>query len=151
MDKYPESPHVNLARYGLGVAYYQKGDLDKARELLEAIPPADRNGDLAVVPYQLADIMIRSAPAKADDAVAAGKLEESMQTAAGLLDAFAAGQPNSPQAPDALLKLGYCRQRLAALLAQPPDQAKALGRRPRRLRAAAPEIPQERSGPAGHF
>ena len=127
MDKYPESPHVNLARYGLGVAYYQKGDLAKARELLEAIAPADRNGDLAVVSYQLADIMIRSAPAKADDAVAAGKLEESMQTAAGLLDAFAAGQPNSPQAPDALLKLGYCRQRLAALLVQPPDQAKALG------------------------
>ncbi len=127
VDKYPESPHVNLARYGLGVAYYQKGDLAKARELLEAIAPADRNGDLAVVSYQLADIMIRSAPAKADDAVAAGKLEESMQTAAGLLDAFAAGQPNSPQAPDALLKLGYCRQRLAALLVQPPDQAKALG------------------------
>ena len=127
VDKYPDSPNVNLARYGLGVAYYHKGDLEKARTLLEAIPPAERNGDLAAVPYQLADIIIRPAPAKADDAVAAGKLEESMQTAAGLLDAFAAGQPNSPQAADALLKLGYCRQRLAALLVQPPDQAKALG------------------------
>ena len=127
VDKFPESPNVNLARYGLSVAYYQKGDLDKARERLEAIPPAERSGELAVVPYQLADVIIRLAPTKADDAVAAGKLEESLQTAAGLLDAFAAAQANSPQAPDALLKLGYCRQKLAALLAQPPDQAKALG------------------------
>ncbi|HVS38276.1 MAG TPA: tetratricopeptide repeat protein [Gemmataceae bacterium] len=127
VDKFPESPNVNLARYGLGVAYYQKGDLEKARSILEAIAPADRTGDLAVVPYQLADCIIRSAPANADDAVAAGKLQESLQTAIGLLDAFAAGQPNSPQAPDALLKLGYCRQRLAAMLVQPPDQAKALG------------------------
>ena len=39
VEKYPESPNVNLARYGLGMAYYQKGDLDKAREMLEAIPP----------------------------------------------------------------------------------------------------------------
>lgn len=29
VDKYPDSPNVNLARYGLGVAYYQKGDLEK--------------------------------------------------------------------------------------------------------------------------
>ncbi len=79
------------------------------------------------MPYQLADCILRAAPAKADDAVAAGKLEESLQKAAGMLDAFAAGQPNSPQAPDALLKLGYCRQKLAGLLVQPPDQAKALG------------------------
>jgi TolA-binding protein len=126
VDKYPESPNVNLARYGLGMAYYQKGDLDKARGLLEAIPPAERTGDLAVAPYQLADCMIRLAPAKADDAVAAGKLEELMRTAGDLLDAFAAGQANSPQAPDALLKSGYCQQKLAGLLAQPPDQAKAL-------------------------
>ncbi len=31
VDKYPESPNVNLARHGLGMAYYQKGDLDKAQ------------------------------------------------------------------------------------------------------------------------
>ena len=98
----------------------------KAQEMLEAIPPADRTGDLAVVPYQLADILIRQAPAKADDAVAAGKLEELIRGAGELLDAFAASQPNSPQTPDALLKLGYCQQRLAGLLAQPPEQAKAL-------------------------
>ena len=51
VDKYPESPHVNLARYGLGMAFYRKGDLDKAQELLEAIPagrPHRRPGGRAV-------------------------------------------------------------------------------------------------------
>src|SRR5262249_11381669 len=35
-------------------------------------------------------------------------------------------RPNSPQTPDALLKLGYCQQRLAALFVQKDDKAKAL-------------------------
>ena len=126
VEKYPESPHVNLARYGLGMAYYRKGDLDKAKETLEAIPAADRNGDLALVPYQLADILIRQAPAKADDALAAGKLEEQLEGGHRIAGRLRGGQPNSPQAPDALLKLGHCQQTLAGMLAQPPDQAKAL-------------------------
>jgi TolA-binding protein len=80
-----------------------------------------------VVPYQLADVLIRLAPARADDAVAAGKLEEQLKGAAELLEGFVAAQPNGPEAADALLKLGYCQQRLAGLLAQPPEQAKAVG------------------------
>jgi TolA-binding protein len=79
-----------------------------------------------VVPYQLADILIRLAPASADDAVAAGKLEEQLRGAIELLEGFATAQPNGPLTADALLKLGHCQQRLAKLLAQPPDQAKAL-------------------------
>jgi len=126
IDKYPEFDRVNLARYGLGMAYYCKGELDKAKETLEAIPAADRNGDLALVSYQLADILIRQAPAKADDALAAGKLEEQLKTAIELLEGFTSNQPNGPHTADALFKLGHCHQRLADLLAQPPDQAKAL-------------------------
>jgi len=126
VDKYPESAHVNLARYGLAMAYYQKGDLEKARQFLEAIPVGDRAGDLAVVPYQLADCLIRLAPVKTDDAIQAGKLEESMRTAAEMLQNFAASQPTGPQTPDALLKIGYCHQKLASVLAQPPEQAKEL-------------------------
>jgi len=124
--KYPEFPHVNLARYGLGMAHYRKGELDKAKEELGAIPAADRNGDLALVSYQLADILIRQAPVKADDALAAGKLEEQLKSAIELLEGFAGSQPNGLQTADALFKLGHCQQRLAGLLAQPPDQAKAL-------------------------
>jgi cellulose synthase operon protein C len=126
VQKYPELAHANLARYGLGMAYYRKGDLDKAKETLESIPAADRNGDLALVSYQLADIFIRQAPAKAEDALAAGKLEEQMKAAIELLEGFVGSQPNAPQTADALFKLGHCQQRLAELLAQPPDQAKAL-------------------------
>jgi cellulose synthase operon protein C len=126
IQKYPEFAHVNVARYGLGLAYYRKGDLDKAKETLEAIPAADRNGDLALVSYQLADILIRQAPANAEDALAAGKLEEQLRAAIELLEGFTGSQPNGPQTADALFKLGHCQQRLASLLAQPPDQAKAL-------------------------
>src|SRR5262249_22149601 len=38
VEKYPEFPQVNLARYGLAMAYHRKGDLEKAKEKLEAIP-----------------------------------------------------------------------------------------------------------------
>src|SRR4029077_10778976 len=37
-----------------------------------------------------------------------------------------AAQPNGPQTGDALLKLGHCLTRLAALQAQPPERAKTL-------------------------
>jgi TolA-binding protein len=125
-DKYPEFAHANLARYGLALCYYRKGDLEKAREHLEKIPAAERNGELAAVPYQLADVLLRLAPARADDAVAAGKLEEQLKGAIEMLEGFVGAQPNGPQTADALLKLGYCQQRLAGLLAQPPEQAKAV-------------------------
>src|SRR5262249_21141790 len=108
------------------MAFYRKGELDKSREVLDTIPQAERNGDLALVPYYLADILLRQAPAKVDDAVAAGKLEEQLKAAAENLETFTGAQPNGPQTADALLKLGYCQQRLAALLAQPPEQAKAI-------------------------
>jgi TolA-binding protein len=124
--QYPEFAHINLARYGLGMAYYHKNDLEKAKEALQAIAAADRNGDLALVSYQLADILIRQAPAKADDALAAGKLEEQLKSAIELLEGFVGSQPNGPQTADALFKLGHCQQRLAGLLAQPPDRDKAL-------------------------
>jgi TolA-binding protein len=138
LQKYPEFAHANLARYGLGLAYYRKNDLDKAKEALQAIPASERTGDLALVSYQLADIFIRQAPAKVDDALAAGKLEEQLKSAIELLEGFAASQPNGPQTADALFKLGHCQQRLAGLLAQPPDRAKALAA----ARAAYEQIQQ---------
>ena len=116
IDKFPEFMYVNLARYGLAQGFYRKGDLEKTREILETIPLAERNGDLAVVPYLLADCLMRLAPVKADDALAAGRMEEQLKAAAELLSSFVGAQPNDPQAADALLKLGLCHQRLAGLL-----------------------------------
>jgi tetratricopeptide (TPR) repeat protein len=132
IDRFPEFTYVHLARYGLALATYHKGDVEKARQLLAAIPPTERHGDLAQVPYLLAHCLIRLAPAKADDALAAGKMEEQLKAAADLLDGFIAAQPNDPKAndpqtPDALLKLGLCHQRLATLNAQPAERAKSLG------------------------
>jgi TolA-binding protein len=128
VEKYPEYTHVHLARHGLGLAYYRKGDLEKAQKALEAIPAADRAGDLAFVGYSLADIYLRQLPARAEDAVTAGKMEEKLKSASDLLDSFIAAAPDSPQVPDALLKLGYCQLRIATLLAQPADQQTALQR-----------------------
>jgi TolA-binding protein len=126
VDKYPESPYVHLARHGLAMICFRKQDYEKAKQILEAIPQPERNGELAVVSYTLADCLMRLAPARADDAVAAGRLEELLQTAAELLDGFVAAHPQGLQTADALLKLGLCHQRLAALLANPPEKAKAL-------------------------
>ena len=58
IDKYPEHSHVKLARQGLGMAYYRKGDLEKAQKALEAVPAADRVGALAEVSYCLADVYL---------------------------------------------------------------------------------------------
>jgi TolA-binding protein len=127
VDKYPEFPHANLARHGVGMGYYRKGDLEKAKEVLESIPAQDRTGELALVPYVLADCLMRQAPTKADDALEAGRLEEMLKAAAEQLEAFVGGNAASPEAPDALLKLGLCHQRLAGLLAQPQERNKELG------------------------
>jgi TolA-binding protein len=125
VEKYPEFAYVGLARYGLALTHYRKGDLEKANSTLETIPAADRTGDLVIVPYLQADCLIRVTPEKAEDALAAGKLEEQLKAAAELLDGFIATQPNGPQTPDALLKLGFCHTRLAANFVQKEDKAKA--------------------------
>jgi len=126
VEKYPEYAHVNLARYGVAMGHYRKGDLDKAVEVLKTIPDGDRNGELALVPYLKADCRIKTAPAKADDALAAGKLQEQLKDAIGLLDGFTNAQAASPQAPDALVKLGFCHQRMAAVLDDKQEKAKSL-------------------------
>jgi TolA-binding protein len=126
IERYPETPNAQLARQGLALAYYHKGDLEKAQKIFEAIPATDRAGDLAAVSYCLADSYLRQLPARADDAVSAGKMEEKLRSAAECLDAFLAASPDGPQAPDALLKLGYCHARMARLLAQPAEQQRSL-------------------------
>jgi tetratricopeptide (TPR) repeat protein len=126
-DKFPEFGQVSIARYGIAMGLYRKGELEKAKEALEKIPAADRTGELAMVSYVLADCLMRLAPTKADDALEARRLEEQLNAAVELLEGFAGGNPASPQTPDALLKLGLCHQRLAALMVQPPEKLKVLG------------------------
>src|SRR5262249_5017654 len=100
--KFPEFDRVNRARFGLALCYIAAGDHEKAITVLEAIPLPERNGDLYAVSYVQADCLIRTAPAKADDALADNMLREKLGAAAGLLEAFIAANPKAPEVPDAL-------------------------------------------------
>ncbi len=127
VDQYPEFPHVNLARFSLGLTLYRQGELDQAQKALAAIPEDQRSGELATAPYVLADCQLRTVPAAIpEDALAVGKMEDQLKTVTTLLDAFTAGQPSHPQTADALLKLGFCHQRRAALQGQPAERNKLL-------------------------
>jgi TolA-binding protein len=124
VDKYAESPGVNQARYGLAMVYYRRGDWEKAHQVLSGIAAADCSGDLAAVPYVMADCLIRLAPTGADDAVTAGRLQEQLGTAAELLGAFVAERPDDPHAADALLRLGLCHKGLLAVTAADEERKK---------------------------
>jgi len=125
-EQYPEFTNANLALYGLGWAHYRRGEIDKAQAALERIPAADFNGELVYAPILLADCMIRQAPTHADDALAAGRIQEQLERAAALLAEFAANQSDDSHVPKALLRLGLCQQRLAAQLSQDEERKKML-------------------------
>src|SRR5262249_29774705 len=126
IDKFPEFERISLARYSLAMTLIQKGEHDKAVAVLEAIPAPDRTGEFALTTYILADCLILLTPMRAEDAVAAGKVQEQLQAAVQLLDGFVGGNAQAPEAPEALLKLGYCQQRLAVILAAPPEKQAAI-------------------------
>lgn len=126
LDRYPEFERINLARYGLAMCHFKKGDFEAAQKVLETIPVGDRSGDLAAAPYLLAECLIRLAPAKADDALQVGMLQEKLQGAAQNLEAFIGSSPKAAEVPDAMLKLGACQTRLAALMAVPQEKGNAL-------------------------
>jgi TolA-binding protein len=125
-EQYPDFHNANLARNGLALVQYRREEYDKARTVLEGIPAVDYGGELVYCPLLLADCLIRTTAAKADDALAAGRIEEQLTHAAALLEEFADRQPDDPHVPDALLRLGLCRQRLAAQIAQPEERKKML-------------------------
>jgi len=117
LDKFPDFSEAYLARYGLATAQYRLKWYNEAMETLAKIPSAEHSGKLAAVPYLIANCHIRTFPAKTDDALTAGKLMTQATEAAKLLESFASGSAKSPKAPDALLKLGYCCQRLGSVVA----------------------------------
>jgi TolA-binding protein len=146
--KYPEFTRIPVARYTLGLTYYHAGELDKVQKVLAEIPPADRTGDLVLVPYLLADCALRQTPtATPEDALAAGQLEEKLKQAITLLEAFIAAQPKHPQTADALLKFGLVQQRLAGLMAQPAEKAKALATARATYERLTKEFPKDAAVP----
>jgi len=124
--RFPDSERVNRARFGLALCHLAHGDPEKAAAALEAIPAPERNGDLATVPYVLADCLVRTAPTRADDALQDNMLREKLTHAAALLDGFISAHPKAEQTPDALLKLGLCHKRLATQLVPGNERNEAL-------------------------
>ncbi len=124
--KFPEFPLINLARQGMATAHYRMGNYTEAALVFATIAEPDRVGDLANVPYLLADCLIRGLPPEADDALQAARLIEKAEQAAKLLEGFVTSNEKSPQAPDALLKLGHCYQRVGVLMVAPAERTKLL-------------------------
>ncbi|MFM8271961.1 MAG: tetratricopeptide repeat protein [Gemmata sp.] len=137
--KFPEFERVSRAKYGQALCFTATDDFEKAAKALEGIPAADRSGELSAVSYVLADCLIRTAPAKAEDALQDNMLREKLAAAVGLLDAFIAANPKAEQTPDAVLKLGYCHKRLGTQLAPGNDRNDALNK----ARAAFEKLPKE--------
>jgi TolA-binding protein len=126
-DKFPEFERVHHARLGAAVCLSQLGKLDDAAKLLEAIPGPDRSGELALAAYLLGDILLRQTPLKVgDDALEENKTREKLTAAAAMFDSFAGGNAKAPEAPAALLKLGYCQKRLGSTLADPNERNQTL-------------------------
>lgn len=131
LDKAPEFTFTSLARGRQALAQYRLGDYPTALKALGAIPAADCSGELAIVPYYHADCLLRSMPTDTSDALAAARQIEVLAAAIKSLESFVAAQGNepakaAPQTPDALLKLGYCHQRVAAQIAEPQERNQRL-------------------------
>jgi len=124
--KYPEFAQINLARHGLATAHYRLGNFPEAALTFATIADADRINDLVAVPYLLADCLIRGLASETDDAIQAARFIQQAEQAAKLLEIFCSTQDKSPQAADALLKLGYCWQRVGMLMASPVERTKML-------------------------
>ncbi|MCS6977294.1 MAG: tetratricopeptide repeat protein [Gemmatales bacterium] len=142
LSKYPEFAHAHLARQGLGSCLHRLGDFEKAIEVLQAVPPAERSGPLSSISYLLADCILRTVPQRADDAIAAGRMQEQLSEAAKLLEAYLAVEPSGPHAPDALLKLGLARRQTAELLAEPQERNQTLAASRQSLEKLIQQFPQ---------
>jgi len=124
----PQFEYVNLARHGLGTLYYRREQYADAIAVLGKIPEFDRTGDLAEVSYLLADCLLRTLPAEGDDALGAARLVAQIDKAAKLLESFLGARPKDDKAPDALLKLAYCHQRVAAVVTDASERRNVLMR-----------------------
>jgi tetratricopeptide (TPR) repeat protein len=140
--RFPEFDRASRAKYGLALCHVAAEDWEKAAEALESIPGPDRTGDLSAAAYILADCKIRTAPAKAEDALQDNVLREKLGEAAVLLEGFVAASPKAPEAPDALVKLGYCYKRLGAQLPPGNERNDALNKARGTFERMGREFPQ---------
>lgn len=116
LDGYPDLPIAGIARLRLGTVLMQTGAFADAAVVLRAIPDAERTPAARTL---LAEALLRTAPSAdaAADALTAARrlqhLEEARDLSAGA------------QGPEALIRLAWCHQQVAALLADPGARAQS--------------------------
>ena len=139
IEKYPEFPQVNLARYSLGLTYYRKGDLEKAQQAFESIPPGRtrRRAGPDALPARrlpscgrLPSARPRRRPRHRQDG---GAAQDRRRAAGG----FVAGQPKRPADGRRPAQARPVPAAAGGPLAQPAGEGQGAGRRPGDLRAAA--------------
>lgn len=128
IDKYPGFPHISLARQGMAAAQYHIGQYAEAAATLAKIPDSDCSGPLDPVPYLRADCLLRVLPkdSPADDALATARYLGQLEVIVDLLSGYTAAHEIGPLTPDAAIKLGYCQQGMAELLADPQERQQIL-------------------------
>jgi len=148
IEQFPDFTGAGLAREGLASCCYRLGKYEDAIPILESIPKEDCYGELANVPYLLADCLIRTSPPDAADAWSAADLMDKAERAAALLEVFVAANEKSPMAPDAFLKLGWCYGRVAGIAADTEARSKALAGGQSAYERLIQKFPQDPQAPA---
>ena len=141
IEKYPETTQASLARLGLASVHYLGGEFAEAEKLLTKIPESERVDDLIGVGFLLADCQLRGLPATADDALTSARVAAQLEQVTTQLDAFVGTRPNTPEAAEALVRVGYASGRLAGMLADPVEKRRALAKARRAYMAVLQEYP----------
>ncbi len=126
ITKYPDTEYAVLARLGLATVQYQLDQYGEALKSLAAIPDASRSGELAGVSFLQGDCMLRTMPADTSDALSAARVMQQLQQACAMFDGYLASRHTKPISLDAALRVGYCRQRIAELIAEPEEKRQEL-------------------------
>ena len=142
-EKFPEFERVSLARFGQGMCRSAAGTARSRREVARRRPPPPTARETWPSPdmcWPTASCGSRRPRPK--DALQENIVREKLTQAAGLLEAFAAANPQSPEAPAALLKLGHCARRLGATLADAGERTQTLNRAREVYERLAKEYPK---------
>jgi len=125
LAKYPDFGYAHLARFGQAMSLYKLQQYEKAIPVLSAIGSSDRSGELAIASYVQADCLLRTAPTNVDDAISAGRALQQVTEAIKHLEAFIPGNEARPEGALATLQVADCYLRVASIMADPAEKAKA--------------------------
>ena len=151
LKRYPDFAHAATARYGLATAHYRLGHWPEAIEILSAIPAAQRVKELTGVSYLLADCLLRTLPEEGEQALQVARFVAQMRKVANLLESFVGASGKSPEAADAMIKLGHCYQRIAAKLSDRQRRQQTLHQARLLYERLMKEFPQHPSLPTAIF